>query len=129
MKNSIKLILSSLLLLLTAACVDIAVGQPANPDSPYVAKNGYVEAAFDRSYDSCWQITEEFVNSIDGTLKYHSQSEGVIDIELAAGGTAYFKVEKVTNRATKVSVRSYKFAYPRNDIASAYFEPLAEKLK
>ena len=129
MKNSIKIIISSLLILLSASCVDIGVGQPANPDSIYVTKNGYTESAFDRSFDSCWQITEEFAFSIDAKVTYHSQSEGEIKLELVDGAKVSFKLEKVTNRATKVSVRSYKYAYPRNDIASAYFEPLAEKLK
>ncbi|MCH2207602.1 MAG: DUF3568 family protein [Lentisphaerales bacterium] len=129
MKNALKFLSLSLILFFSASCIDIAAGKVANPDSAYTTKNGFVEAVFDRSYDSCWQITEEFVHSIDGKMTYHSQNQGVIKIEFAEGGMASFRVEKITNRATKVSLRSYKYGYPRNDLASAYFDPLAEKLQ
>lgn len=129
MKNALKFTSLSFIILFSASCLDIAAGKVANPDSHYATKNGFVEAVFDRSYDSCWQITEEFVHSIDGTMTYHSQNEGVIKIDFAEGGIASFRVEKITNRATKVSIRAYKYAYPRNDLASAYFDPLAERLQ
>ena len=129
MKNTLKFLSLSFLVLFSASCIDIAAGKVANPESPYAVKNGYAQAIFDRSYDSCWQIAEEYAHSIDGTVTYNSQTEGIIKVDFTEGGMGSFRIEKITNRATKVSVRAYKYAYPRNDIASAYFEPLAEKLQ
>ncbi|MCM8537750.1 MAG: DUF3568 family protein [Lentisphaeraceae bacterium] len=128
MKSVFKIFTVLLILFSTVSCIEIAVGGAVAAGGSYVAKQGFIEGHFDRSTDSCWQITDEFVRTIDGEITYHSQNEGVIKIDFAEGGSATFKVVKVTNRATKVSIRAMRYALPSNDLANAYFEPLAEKL-
>ena len=128
MKNSLKLLFVAFTLLFSASCIEMAVGGAVVAGGNYVAKQGYIEDYFDRGYDSCWQVMEDFVSSIDGEITYHSQNEGLIKIDFTEGGSGKFKIEKLTNRATKVSLRCFKLNFPSNDLATAYFEPLAEKL-
>ena len=121
------LIISSLVL--TTSCIEMAVGTAVVATGTYVAKQGYVYEYFDRSYDSCWQIMDQHVRTLAGNITYHSQNQGTIQIDFEEGGTATFKVEKVTDRATKVSIKCYQYALPSNSLAEAHFPPLAEQLQ
>ena len=127
MKTFLKaLVISSLLL--TTSCIEMAVGGAVVATGSYIAKQGYVYEYFDRSYDSCWQIMDQYVQEL-GTVTFHSKNQGTIEVEFEGGGVGTFKVEKVTNRATKVSVKCYQYAVPSNTLAEAHFPPLAEKLQ
>ena len=128
MKNFLKaLVISSLIL--TTSCIEMAVGGAVVATGAYVAKQGYVYEFFDRSYDSCWQIMDQHVMELAGNITFHSKNQGIIKIDFEEGGTGTFKVEKVTNRATKVSVKCYQYAVPSNTLAETHFTPLAEKLQ
>lgn len=127
MKTFFKaLIISSLIL--TTSCIEMAVGTAVVATGAYVAKQGYIYEYFDRSYDSCWQIMDQYTQGL-GTITYHSKNEGVIDVDFEGGGSGRFKVEKVTSRATKVSIKCYQYAVPSNSLAEANFLPLAEQLQ
>ena len=127
MKTFFKaLVISSLLL--TTSCIEMAVGGAVVATGTYIAKQGYVYEFFDRSYDSCWQIMDQYVQEL-GTVTFHSKNQGVIKIDFEGGGEGTFRVEKVTDRATKVSVKCYQYAVPSNTLAETHFTPLAEKLQ
>jgi hypothetical protein len=128
MKNIFKVLSLLFVLNFSTGCIELAVGGAIAAGSSYVAEQGYVATHFDRSYDSCWQITEEFANTIDGKVVYHSHNQGKIKVEFTDKGVGIFTVEKVTNRATKVSLRVYRYNLPNNELAQMYFEALAEKL-
>ena len=106
----------------------MAVGGAVVATGSYIAKQGYVYEYFDRSYDSCWQIMDQVVQEF-GEVTYHSKNQGIIKVDFEGGGVGTFKVEKVTNRATKVSVKCYQYAVPSNTLAEAHFPVLAEKLQ
>ncbi|MCM8526082.1 MAG: DUF3568 domain-containing protein [Lentisphaeraceae bacterium] len=127
MKTFFKaLVISSLLL--TTSCIEMAVGGAVVATGTYIAKQGYVYEFFDRSYDSCWQIMDQYVQEL-GTVTFHSKNQGIIKIDFEGGGEGTFRVEKVTDRATKVSVKCYQYAVPSNTLAETHFTPLAEKLQ
>ncbi|MCM8539565.1 MAG: DUF3568 domain-containing protein [Lentisphaeraceae bacterium] len=127
MKTFLKaLVISSLLL--TTSCIEMAVGGAVVATGTYIAKQGYVYEYFDRSYDSSWQIMDQYVQEL-GTVTFHSKNQGVIKIDFEGGGEGTFRVEKVTDRATKVSVKCYQYAVPNNTLAETHFTPLAEQLQ
>ena len=64
-----------------------------------------------------------------GEVTFHSKNQGIIKIDFEGGGSGTFKVEKVTSRATKVSVKCYQYGVPSNTLAETYFPALAEKLQ
>ncbi len=152
MKTIFKaLIISSLLL--STACIEMFVGTAAVATGSFIAKQGYLAEYVDRSYDSCWQNMEKFVQSIEDAkpenategaqptegeeakevekskITYLSQNEGIIKIDFAGGGHGTFKIEKTTERATQISIKCYKYGFPSNTLADYYFPAFHNSLK
>ena len=127
MKTVFKSIIVAFMIL-SVSCIEVAVGTAVVAGGTFIAKQGYVEAHADRSYDSCWQQMEKYTREV-GATTYHSQNEGVIKVDFEGGGSGTFKIKKTTNRATLVSLKCYRYGFPNNTLAEAHFSALMEMLQ
>ena len=127
MKNTFRALIISLILL-TTSCVGTAIATAVVVSGTYIANQGYIEQFVDRSYDSCWQNMDAYVSKL-GQVTYNSKNEGLIKVDYPDGGTGTFSIKKTTERATQISLKCYRYGFPSNTLAEAYFAGLFEQLK
>jgi hypothetical protein len=126
MKNIFKALIISLLL--CTSCIELAVGTAVVASGTYIAKQGYLEDHVDRSFDSSWQNLEKYTSEI-GEVTYNSKNEGVIKVDFPDGGSGTFMAKKVTERATLMSLRTWRYALPNNPLAEMHFSGLMEQVQ
>ena len=79
--------------------------------------------AMDKAYNEGLQVLKQM-----GAVKRENKAEGVINAEVEGAGVT-FKLKKLSDGSTQITVSARKFGLPKPEVASGVIYQLTEKLK
>lgn len=91
------------------------------------AGKDYAQASFkvtmDKAYDTGLQVLKQ-----TGVVKKENKADGIINAEVS-GASVTFKLKKVNDTTTEVTVSARKLGFPKPEIASGVIYRITDKLK